>query len=150
MLHAKSLQTCLTLCNPMDCSLPGSPVHGILQARILEWLAMLSFRGSSQPRYQTHISCLLHWQTGSLPLTPPGKPSSTLMAFFPTPRVAMSLAKTFLFPVSLEARISISRSLISKMEKAMAPHSSTLSWRIPGMGEPSWLPSMGSHRVGHD
>ena len=36
------------------------------------------------------------------------------------------------------------------MEKAMAPHSSTLAWRIPGMGEPGGLPSLGSHRVGHD
>ena len=36
------------------------------------------------------------------------------------------------------------------LEKAMAPHSSTLSWRIPGMGEPGELPSVGSHRVGHD
>ena len=37
---AKSLQSCPTLCDPMDCSLPGSPVHGILQARILEWVAI--------------------------------------------------------------------------------------------------------------
>ena len=37
-----------------------------------------------------------------------------------------------------------------KTEKAMAPHSSVLAWRIPGMGEPGGLPSMGSHRVGHD
>ena len=40
-------QSCLTLCDPMDCSLPGSFVHGILQARILEWVAMPSSRGSS-------------------------------------------------------------------------------------------------------
>ena len=40
-VHAESLQWRLTLCNPMDCSLPGSSVHGILQARILEWVAML-------------------------------------------------------------------------------------------------------------
>ena len=40
----------------MDCSQPGSFVHGILQARILEWVAMLSFKGSSQPRDQTHFS----------------------------------------------------------------------------------------------
>ena len=39
-VRAKSLQSCLTLCNPMDCSLPGSSAHGILQARILEWAAM--------------------------------------------------------------------------------------------------------------
>ena len=45
MVPTKSLQSCLTLCNPRDCSPPGSSVHGILQARILEWVAMLSFRG---------------------------------------------------------------------------------------------------------
>ena len=43
-------QSCRTLCNPMDCSLPGSSVHRIFQARILEWVAMPSSRGSSQPR----------------------------------------------------------------------------------------------------
>ena len=46
-------QSCLTLCNPMDCSPQGSSVHGILQARILEWVAMPSFKGSSQLRDQT-------------------------------------------------------------------------------------------------
>ena len=40
--------------------------------------------------------------------------------------------------------------LCSNLEKAMAPHSSTLAWKIPWMGEPGRLPSMGSHRVGHD
>ena len=45
--RAKSLQSCLTLCNPMDCSPPGSSVHGILQARKLEWVAMPSSRGFS-------------------------------------------------------------------------------------------------------
>ena len=54
---AKSLQLCPTLCNPKDCSPPGSYVQEILQARILEWVAMPSFRGSSQPRDQTHVSC---------------------------------------------------------------------------------------------
>ena len=43
---------------PMGCSPPGSSVHGILQARILEWIAISSFRGSSQPRDQTHIFCI--------------------------------------------------------------------------------------------
>ena len=47
-LHAKSLQLCPTLYDPMDYNLPGSPVHGILQARILGWIAMPSSRGSSQ------------------------------------------------------------------------------------------------------
>jgi len=40
-------QSCLTLCDPMDCSLPGSSVHGILKARILEWVVILFSRGSS-------------------------------------------------------------------------------------------------------
>ena len=68
-MHAKSLQLFLILCNPMDYSLPGSSVHGILQARILEWVAMPSSRGSSWPRDRTciyYISCidrcvLYHW-----------------------------------------------------------------------------------------
>ena len=44
-MHTKSLQSCLTLCNPMECSSPGSSVHGILQARILEWVAISFSRG---------------------------------------------------------------------------------------------------------
>ena len=55
-----------TLCNTMDCSPPGSSVHGILQARILEWVAMPSSRGSSRSRDWSHI--FLHWQADSLPL----------------------------------------------------------------------------------
>ena len=49
-------KSCLTLCNPVDCSLPGSSAHGILQARILEWVVMPSFRGSTQPRNWTQVS----------------------------------------------------------------------------------------------
>ena len=48
-IHAKLLQSCPTLCNPIDYSPPGSSIHGILQAIILEWVAMPSSRGSSQP-----------------------------------------------------------------------------------------------------
>ena len=51
-------QLCLTLCHPMDCSPPCSSVHGILQARILEWVAMPSSRASFQPRDQTPVSCI--------------------------------------------------------------------------------------------
>ena len=54
----KSLQSCLTLCDPMDCSPPGSSVHGILQARILEWLAISYSRQSPWPRDWTHVSCV--------------------------------------------------------------------------------------------
>ena len=52
------IQSCLTLCDPTDCSPPGSSVHGILKARILEWVAIPSSRGSSQPRDRTQVSCI--------------------------------------------------------------------------------------------
>ena len=73
-VHAKSLQSYLTLYNPMDCCLPDSSVHRSLQTRILEWVTMPFSKGSSWPRDRTRVSCLLHWQVGSLPLVPPVKP----------------------------------------------------------------------------
>ena len=51
-------QLCLTLCKPMDCGPQGSSVHGILQARVLEWIAIPFSRGSFQPRYETWVSCI--------------------------------------------------------------------------------------------
>ena len=63
---------------PMDCTLPGSSVHGILQARILEWVAMPSSRGASQPGDQTcvsYVSCT--GRRGFLPNEPPRKPQET-------------------------------------------------------------------------
>ena len=56
-LKALVAQSCPTLCGPMDCSPPGSSAHGILQARILEWVATPPSRGSSRPRDQTRVSC---------------------------------------------------------------------------------------------
>ena len=49
-------QLCPTLCDPMDCSLPGSSVHGIFQALVLEWIAISFSKGSSQPRDRTRVS----------------------------------------------------------------------------------------------
>ena len=57
-LHVKLSQSCPTLCDPMDCSLPCSSIRGILQARILEWVAISFSRGSSQLRDQTQVSCI--------------------------------------------------------------------------------------------
>ena len=54
-MHAKLLQSSPTLCNPMDCSPPSSSVHGISQAKLLEWVAMLSSRGSSPPRDRIRV-----------------------------------------------------------------------------------------------
>ena len=56
VLCCSDAQSYQILCNPMDCSLPGSSVHGISQARILEWVAIFSSRGSSHPRDRTHVS----------------------------------------------------------------------------------------------
>ena len=68
------VQSCPTLCDPMNCNPPGSSVHGIFQARTLQWVAVPSSKGSSQPRDQTSVSCisyvscigrqiLYHWTT---------------------------------------------------------------------------------------
>ena len=61
-------QSCPTHCNPMDCSLPGSSVHGIFQAIVLEWIVISFSKGSSQPRDQTQVShivdrCFTIWAT---------------------------------------------------------------------------------------
>ena len=63
--HVCYVQSCPTLCKPMDCNPPGSSVHEIFRARILEWVAISYSRGSSWPIDQ---NCLLHWQAYSLPL----------------------------------------------------------------------------------
>ena len=60
---SKVAQLCLTLCDPMDCSLPGSSVHGIFQAIVLEWIAISFSRGSSQPRDRTRVSSIVEMLT---------------------------------------------------------------------------------------
>ena len=73
-MRAQLPQSYLTLCHPMDCSLPGSSVHGILQARLLEWVATPSSRRSSQLRDRTYISGIAG---GFFTTEPPGKPRSS-------------------------------------------------------------------------
>ena len=63
-------QSCPTLCDPIDCSLPGSSVHGIFQAIVLEGIAISFSRGSSQPRARTQVSRIVE---DALPSEPPGK-----------------------------------------------------------------------------
>ena len=71
-------QSCLTLCDPMDCSLSGFSVHGIFQARVLEWGAIAFSRGSFQPRDWTWSPTL---QAEALPSEPPGKPIGINLCF---------------------------------------------------------------------
>ena len=91
----------------MDCSLPGSSIHGIFQARVQEWGAI----AFSCPREALNMS-----------------------------HSNVSLSFWFLQGIRLGVGLL----------GHMAPHSSTLAWKIPGTVEPDGLPSMGSHRVGHD
>ena len=118
-------QSCPTLSNPMDCSLPDSSIHGIFQARVLEWGAR-SQLGPSKGRSTFSVLlnwCLLRWQADSLPLSYQVSPCTFF--FFGKPYYLWA-------------------------EKAMAPHSSTLAWKIPWMEESGRLQSMGLLRVGHD
>ena len=69
------VQSCLTLCDLMDSTQPSSSVHGIFQARILEWVAISFSRGSSRPRDQTRVSHIV----GALPSEPPGKALNILL-----------------------------------------------------------------------
>ena len=76
-VRAKSLQSCPTLCSPMDCSLPGSPVRGNLQARILKTLPfpLPGYLPDSRIEPTSLVSC-------SLPLAPPGKPLNTVSQLY--------------------------------------------------------------------
>ena len=73
-MHVKSLQSCAILFDPMDCSLPGFSVHGILQARIPEWVAMPSSRNLPNPGIEHAPPEAPALQANSLPLSQPGSP----------------------------------------------------------------------------
>ena len=97
-------QSCPTLCDPVDCSLPGSPVHGILQASILEWVAISFSRGFSRPRDWTQISCIAGrcfnlWAT----------------------REAPAMWETWVWSLSCE----------DPLKEGIETHSNVLTWRIP-------------------
>ena len=116
------VQLCAILCSPMGCSPSGSSVHGIIQARILEWVAISYLRRCSWSRDWTQVSCVsLHWQSDSLPLSHLGshKPYASL--------VAQRLKR---LPAMRETWVqSLGRE--DPLEKEMATHSSILAWRSP-------------------
>ena len=120
---------CLTLCDPMDCSPPGSSVHGIFQERVLEWVAISSSRVSSRPRDRTQVS------------------HNSGRRF--TVRTSLVAQTVKCLPTMREARVqSLSREDL--LEKEMVTHSSILAWKIPWTEKPGRLQSMGWQRVGHD
>ena len=164
-------QLCLTLCELMDCSPPGSSVQGFLQARVLEWVDIPFSRGSSwslshqgslmhthkhthrhthtHTHTHTHIfptqglnPCLLHllhWQVGSLPLTPSGKP---IYRDFPGGSNGKEAACN---AIDLGSIPGWGR---SPGEGNGTP--SIVAWRIPWTEEPGGLQSMGLQRIRHD
>ena len=77
-LVCMSAHSCLTLYDPLDCNRPGSSVHGIFQARILEWVAVSSSRGFFQPRNRTLISCISCTTGRFFTAEPSGKPREPL------------------------------------------------------------------------
>ena len=107
-VKVKVVQSCPTLCDPMDYT-----VHGILQVRLLEWAAFPFSSGSFWPRNWTGVSC-------------------TVGRFFTNWAITITLM------------------YVQRREKAMAPHSSTVAWKIPWTEGPGRLQSMGSLRVGYD
>ena len=135
-------QSCLTLCDPMDCSQPGSSVYGIFQARILEWVAISFSRVTSWPRDQTRVSHIVGrrftvWATKSL--------IYKQMLGFPCGSVVKNL------PALQEPLVMQAWSLGQgdPLEESMATHPSILAWRIPWMEESGGLQSMGLQRVRH-
>ena len=125
------------LFHPMDCSPPGFSVHGIFQARMLEWIAISSSRGSSWHRDQTYIPCIYCTAGRFFTPEPLGKPYSRLILIHSCQILpAVNSIKIWKF--------------YEELEKAMAPYCSTLAWKLPWMEEPGRLQSMGSLRVGHD
>ena len=156
-------QSCPTLCDPMHGSPPGSPVPGILQARTLEWAA-ISF--SSAWKWKVKVKSFNHVRPSATPWTAAYQASPS-MGFSrqeywsgvplqysclenPMDRGAWKAAvhgvaegRTWLNDFTFTFHFHA-------LEKEMATHSSVLTWKIPGTGEPGGLPSMGSHRVRHD
>ena len=152
-----SRSSCQPLCDSMDCSLPGPSLHGILQARVLEWVAISFSTGSSQPRDQTRVSCIPGrrfnlWATSrslliiffillfshsvmSDSLQPHGLQHARLPVLHYLPEFAQTpihwvaqMVKNL--PAMLETR-AWSLDWEDPPEKGMATHSSIPTWRIP-------------------
>ena len=115
-----------TLCNPVGCILPGFSVHGISQARILEWVAMPSSRGSFQPRDRTQVSCI----------------AGRLFTDRATREVLDMTLVVKNPPAMQETRVPF-LGWEDPLEEGMATHSRILAWRIPWTEEPGGLQSWG-------
>ena len=124
-------QSCLTLCVPMDCSPPGSSVHGILLARILGWIAMLSSKISSWPRDRTWVSCI----------------AGRLFTIWATREAVVKNPATMQETQEMWVQSLCQR---DPLEEGNATHFSILTWKIPWTEEPGGLWSRGLQRVRYD
>ena len=148
-----SLQLCLTLCDPMSYNPPGFSVHGILQARILEWDLQGIFLTQG---LNLHLLYLLLWQAGSLPVAPPGKPVSitkpaeVLLSW--KGQTGSSLEEPLERPLPLnDRRLQFSFPYsIPKMEGLVSSSFSPSFWEDPEAQtgkDKKWLPESGGVRV---
>ena len=131
-------------CNTMDCSPPASSVHGLLQARILEWVAICFPRGSSQPRHQIQVSC-----TAGRFFTVWSETNTPLSINYTSIRASLVAQMVKNLPAMWETWVW-SMCWDDLLEKGMATHSRILAWRISWTNVPGELSSMGLQTVGYD
>ena len=149
----QSLQSCLNLCDLVDYSLPGSSVHGVLQARTLEWVAVPASRGSSWPRDRTCILCVSCTAGGLFTTEPPGKPmlrvlwllsSHSLMSDFWWPWTAACQA-SLSFTISQSLLKLISIELVMPSNRVILCHILFCPQSFSAYGLFQWIGS--SHQV---
>ena len=157
------IQSRPTLCDPMNCSQPGSSFYGIFQARILEWVAFASLLSFKKPKNNQGLCLLLSFNSHSQDCEVSAQASIGDYIYFK--KSTNSIHATWVTThndclqcVHKNAIVLNERkwewqfggNYTFEMEKAMAPHSSTLAWKIPWTEEPGRLQSVRSLRVRHD
>ena len=163
-MPCSAAQSWPTLWDPMNCSPSGSSVCGILQAKILKWVAIPFSRRSSGPRDWTHVeprSPALHADSTVWATSPICEAILNIFVFCFTVYICLFIYSVCTGGISLVAQVvknlpamqetwvqSLDRE--DPLEKGMATHSSILAWRIPWTEEPGRLQSTGSQRVGHN
>ena len=118
--------SCLTLWDPVDRSPPGSSVHGILQARILEWVAMPSFRGSSQPRNPTRVSRFTGrfftiWAPGKPPVDQRYSPVLGRPSFIISPQITLVWLMSHLASLSRWTNLHSESANLSACQSQLSP-----------------------------
>ena len=113
------VQPCLALCDPMDCSLPGSSVHGILQARVLEWVAIPSFRGSFPSRDQP-----------ASPLCPASQADSSAPSHRGSPKYCMDSLKCGNFKKSASREQKSSCQKLGSVEQKVGKRVQAFSYEV--------------------